>query len=321
MSPAKLFACVAALVIASASAHAQSYPTKSIRVMIPFGAGSATDVVPRIALEQMSSQIGQPVIVENRGGAGGTIGTAAAAKADPDGYSLLITSSAHTLAPALYANLPYDPGKDFVAVGVVGLSPNVMIMAPSRGIKTIQDFVAQAKAKPGSFSFATLGIGSGVHMSAERFRLSAGYEAVHVPFRGGAEALTEVIAGRVDYYFCPLATALPFIQQGQLVPLVISSPKRSSVLPDVPTTVEAGYPDSDYPIWIGMFAPAGTPKPVVDKLNAELRKALDSPQVKKRFGELGVEESWLTPAEFDARVKREIEEMGAFAKRAGMKAN
>lgn len=317
----KIIVGAAALLLAAFAAQAQTFPTKQIRVMIPFGAGSATDVVPRVALEQMSAQLGQPIIVENRGGAGGTIGTATVAKAEPDGYTLLVTSSAHTLAPALYTNLPYDAGKDFAAVGVVGGVPNVMIMAPSRGIKTIQDFVKEAKAKPGSFSFATLGVGSGVHMSAERFRLSAGYEAVHVPFRGGAEALTEVVAGRVDYYFCPVSTALPFIREGKLVPLVVSSPQRSAVLPDVPTTLEAGFADSDYSIWLGMFAPAATPRPVIDRLHAELRKALETPSVRKRFQELGVQDVPIAPAAFDAQVRREIDAMGAFAKRAGMKAN
>lgn len=302
-------------------AAAQSWPVKPIRAIIPFGAGSATDVVPRVVFEQMASQLGQPIVVENRGGAGGTIGTAAAAKADPDGYTIMATSSAHTLAPALYENLTYDPVLDFAAVGAIGSAPNVMIMAPSRGIRSIGEFVVQAKAKPGSFSFATLGVGSAVHMTAERFRLSAGYEAVHVPFRGGAEALTEVIAGRVDYYFCPISTALPFIEEGKLIPLVVSTPTRASLLPDVPTSLESGFPDSDYTFWIGVFAPARTPKDIVQMLYAELRNAREAPAVRERLRQLGIERIDASPSEFDARVKKEIAAMQDFAKRTGMRAN
>ena len=171
----------------------------------------------------MSAQLGQPIVVENRGGAGGTIGAALVAKAKPDGYTLLTNSSAHTIAPSIYGNLHYHPANDFAAVGSMGNVPNVLIISPSKGIKTLRDFVAKAKAKPGSFNFASVGVGSAVHLSAERFRVSAGYEAVHVPFKGGAEALTEVIAGRVDYYFCPIATALPHIRDGRLLALAVSS--------------------------------------------------------------------------------------------------
>jgi tripartite-type tricarboxylate transporter receptor subunit TctC len=205
-------------------ATAEGWPTKPIRAIIPFGAGSATDVVPRIVLEQLAAQLGQPIVVENRGGAGGTIGSALVAKAEPDGYTILVNSSAHTITPSIYPNLSYDVARDFAAVAAIGNVPNVLIIAPSKGLNTVQNFVAAAKAKPGSFNFGSVGIGSAVHLSAERFRLSAGYEAVHIPFKGGAEALTEVIAGRVDYYFCPIATALPHIRDGRLLGLVVSSP-------------------------------------------------------------------------------------------------
>ena len=182
------------------TAWADEWPDRPIRVVIPFGAGSATDVIPRIVFDRMSAQLGQPIIVENRGGAGGTIGAGMVAKAKPDGYTLLTNSSAHTIASSIYANLNYHPANDFAAIGSMGNVPNVLIISPSKGIKTLRDFVAKAKAKPGSFNFASVGVGSAVHLSAERFRVSAGYEAVHIPFKGGSEALTEVIAGRVDYY-------------------------------------------------------------------------------------------------------------------------
>lgn len=311
----------AALLLTSLSAQAADWPAKPIHVVIPFGAGSATDVIPRVVFDRMSRDLGETVVVENRGGAGGTIGTAAVAKADPDGYTVLTTSSAHTIAPALYPALGYDVVRDFAAVGAIGSVPNVLIIAPSRGIKTIQEFVAAAKAKPGSFTFASVGIGSAVHMSAERFRVSAGYEAVHVPFKGGAEALTEVIAGRVDYYFCPIATALPFIQDGKLLALAVSSPKRAAALPDVPTTLEAGFANSDYTFWIGMFAPAKTPPEIVAKLNAAMAKAVEAPEVKSKLTTLGVETSAMSPAEFGAQVKRELGGYAEFAKAAGMKVN
>jgi len=302
-------------------AWAQTWPAKPIRVIIPFGAGSATDVIPRVVFDQLSTQLGQPIVVENRGGAGGTIGAGAVAKAEPDGYTLLVTSSAHTITPSIYANLPYDTGQDFAAIGAIGNVPNVLIIAPSKGIKTIQEFAAVARAKPGSFNFASVGVGSAVHLSAERFRLSAGYEAVHIPFKGGSEALTEVIAGRVDYYFCPIATALPHIRAGTLLALAVSSPQRASALPDVPTTLESGFPNSDYMFWIGVFAPAKTPHEITEKFYQELQKALQAPAIRERLATLGVEPMPMTSAQFDAQVKNEISVYATFAKTAGLKSN
>lgn len=302
-------------------AVAQSWPSKPIRAIIPFGAGSATDVVPRIVLEQLSAQLGQPIVVENRGGAGGTIGSAMVAKAEPDGYTILVNSSAHTITPSIYPNLSYDVARDFAAVAAVGNVPNVLIIAPSKGLNTVQDFVLAAKAKPGSFNFASVGIGSAVHLSAERFRLSAGYEAVHIPFKGGAEALTEVIAGRVDYYFCPIATALPHIRDGRLLGLAVSSPMRASTMPGLTTTLEAGYPDSDYTFWIGVFVPSQTPAEIVAKLHQELQMALQAPAVKDKLAALGVEPMPLTTAAFGAQVKEEISRYATFAKVAGLKPN
>ncbi|HWV54054.1 tripartite tricarboxylate transporter substrate-binding protein, partial [Pseudorhodoplanes sp.] len=211
---------LAALLILLATAPAavaDTWPSKPVKAVVPFGAGSATDIIPRIVFEQLQAQLGQTIVVENRGGAGGTIGALQVVKADPDGYTWLVHSSAHTVAPALYPNLPFKADSDLVPMSMIGSVPNVLIISPSKGIKTIQDFVAYGKANPGKLNFASLGVGSAVHMSAERFRVSAGYDAVHIPFKGGAEALAEVIAGRVDYYFCPLATALPHIKEGKLL--------------------------------------------------------------------------------------------------------
>jgi tripartite-type tricarboxylate transporter receptor subunit TctC len=312
---------LAALLATSVAAAADTYPSKPIRVIIPAGAGSAVDVIPRIVFDELSARLGQPIIVENRAGAGTVIGTAAVAKAEPDGYTLLANSTAQAVTPAMYSNLTYDVNDDFAAVGPIGTLPNVLIIAPSKSLKTLPDFVAAAKAKPGSFNFVSLGAGSAVHMSAERFRIAAGYEAQQIPFKGGAEALTEVITGRVDYYFCPIATALPHIREGKLLGLAVSTPKRASLLPDVPTTLELGFADSDFTFWLGVFAPARTPKEIVEKLHREMAAAVASPSVKARLATLGVEAMAMTPAEFQTYVKGEVARYDAFVKATGMKPN
>jgi tripartite-type tricarboxylate transporter receptor subunit TctC len=300
-------------------APAQSWPARPIRAMVPFSAGSSLDIVGRIVLDPVSSQLGQTIVVDNRGGAGGTIGTAAVSKADPDGYTLLIQASAHSAAPAAYPNISYDPVRDFAAVIPFGTIPNVTVIAPDKGIKTLQDLVARAKA--GSLTYASAGTGSATHWAAERLRVSAGFQAVHVPFRGGPEALTEVVAGRVDFSCMGMSAALPFIRDGKLVPLAVSTPKRSSALPNVPTTLEAGFVDSDYNYWMGMFVPSGTPRAIIDRLYQETQKALQLPVVKDKFAPQGIEPLPLTSAEFDALVKKEVEINIALAKAAGLKFN
>jgi tripartite-type tricarboxylate transporter receptor subunit TctC len=314
-------ALIAWLLLVPQAAMAQDWPSRPIRVIIPFGAGSATDLVPRIVFEQLAPQLGQPIVVENRGGAGGTLGTAAVAKAEPDGYTLLAHSNAFSVAPALYSNLPYDTLNDFEPVMPFGNLSAALVVAPSKGFKTIQEMVAAAKAKPGTFNFASVGVGSGTHLSAEKFKLSAGFDAVHIPFRGGPEALTEVVAGRVEFYFCPVGTALPFIRDGRLVALVVNSAARDPELPDVPTVAEAGYKAAEFPIWIGMLAPAKTPRPIVDKLNAETAKAVMSPAVKDKLAKAGVAPLIITPEVFAALIKREVADNLAIAKAAGIQPN
>lgn len=309
------------LVAAAPSAMADTWPSKSIKAVVPFGAGSATDIIPRIVFEQLQSQLGQTIVVENRGGAGGTIGALQVVKSDPDGYTWLVHSSAHTVAPALYSSLPFKPEADLVPMSMIGSVPNVLIISPSKGLKTIQDFVAYGKANPGKLNFASVGIGSAVHMSAERFRVSAGYEAVHIPFKGGAEALAEVIAGRVDYYFCPLATALPHIKEGKLLALAVSSKTRAAQLPDVPTTLEAGFPDSDYTLWVGILGPVGTPKEVTAKLNGEMKKALAAPALREKLDRIGVQTMPMSPEEFGALINTELKIYGDFVKKSGIKVN
>ena len=292
---------------------------KPIRAIVPFSAGSTIDILGRIVLDPLSRQLGQTIVVENRGGAGGSLGSAAVAKADPDGYTLLINAAAHSGAPAAYPNLPYDAAADFAAVASFGSVPNVLLVAPSKGIKNLQELVA--KAKDGSMSFASAGVGSATHWAAERFIVSAGFKATHVPFRGGPEALTEVMTGRVDFIFIGISSGLPFIQNKQLVALAVSSAKRSPTLPDLPTTLEAGYKDSDFNYWNGMLVPAKTQRPIVDRLHSETSKALALPEVQQKLAAQGVEPAPLTPSEMDAMIRREIALNIKIAKDAGLKFN
>ncbi len=222
-------------------AGAQAWPARPIRAMIPFAAGSTIDIVGRIVLDPLSSQLGQTIVIENRGGAGGSIGTAAVAKAEPDGYTLLINASAHSAAPAAYPNIAYDPARDFSAVIPFGTIANVTVIAPGRGIRSLKELVAAAKS--GSMSYASAGVGSATHWAAERLPISAGFNAVHVPFRGGPDAMTEVMTRRIDFACMGIAVALPFIRDGKVVPLAVSSAKRTSALPDIPTTLEEGFAD------------------------------------------------------------------------------
>src|SRR5437868_7688551 len=272
--------------LAAASAGAETWPSRLIKATIPFGAGSATDVVPRLVFDRLQAALGQPVVIEHRAGAGGTLGTALVAKADPDGYSLLAHSSALTIAPAIFPNLSFDATKDLAAVLMIGSSANVMIVPNARPWKTIQDFIADARAKPGSISFGSVGIGSAVHISAEKFRLAAGIEATHVPYRGGSEVIADILGGRIDLYFCPLATALPLIKEGQVRALLVSTPKRVADLPDVPTPVEIGLKDADSVIWFGVFAPAKTPREIVEKLHAAGEKVLATPAMQASLTKL-----------------------------------
>jgi tripartite-type tricarboxylate transporter receptor subunit TctC len=287
---------LSALSLAPADVRAEDWPTRPLRAIVPVAAGSLVDIVPRIVFDQLAIQLGQTIVVENRPGAGATIGTGLAAKADPDGYTVLVNSSAHTIAPSLFANLSYDPARDFAAVAPLGVTPFVLVVPPARGFKTAQDLVAAAKAKPGAFNFSSLGVGTASHLSAERFLLSTGLQAVHVPFKGGPEAMTGVITGRIDFYF----------KDGKLSALAVNSAKRSAALPDVPTTREAGFNNAEYPTWFGLFLPAKTPREIVDKLHRETFKALQEPKVRDKLAALGFDPMVMTPSEFDAFVAKDI---------------
>ena len=310
---------VLAVMVASSSTQAETYPSRLIKAVIPFGAGSAADVLPRLVFDRLAIELGQPIVIENRVGAGGTIGTAAVAKSDPDGYTILAHSSALTAAPSLFSNLGYDTARDIASVLMLGSSANVMITPITRPWKTVQEFIAEAKAKPGSISFGSVGIGSAVHISSEKFKLAAGIEATHVPYRGGSEVITDILGGRIDFYFCPLATALPLIREGQVRALVVSTPKRAADLPEVPTPEEAGLKGADSAIWFGVFVPAKTPREVVDKLHAAGTKVLTEPAMQESLKKLGIETSAITPEEMDALVVRETEATGELIKAAGIK--
>jgi tripartite-type tricarboxylate transporter receptor subunit TctC len=321
MKPLPLTLLAAAgFVLATIDARAETWPAKPLRAIVPVGAGSTTDIIPRLVFEQLSAQLGQSIVVENRVGAGGAVGSAFVAKADPDGYTILAHGSALTISPALHSNLGFDPAHDFVPVIPLGISPSVLVVPPERNWKTVDDLIAAGKAKPGALNFSSVGVGSATHLSAERFQRSAGVDAVHVPFKGGAEAMTEVIAGRIDFFFGPVGLVLPQIQDGKLRALAVNGTKRSSALPRVPTTQEAGIAKAEYPIWFGLFLPIKTPPEIVAKLHGETFKALQSPKVREKLSALGIEAMPMSSAEFAAYVQREIASNADLVKAAGLKA-
>src|SRR3954468_14623778 len=288
-------------------ASAQSnWPDRTITAVVPFAAGAANDIVGRIVFEQVSKQVNQPIVFENRPGAGGTLGANLVAKSAPNGYTVLVHSSSFASALSLYKTLPYDTLADFAAVLPLGNSPTVLVVAPSRGFKTVADLIAAAKAKPGAMNFASAGIGSTSHLAAERFRLSAGIEAQHIPFRGPNEAFTEVLAGRIDFYFLPLAPALPLVKEGQLVALAVSTDKRATALPDVPTTMELGLKDSAYLFWTGIFVPAKTPREIVDRIHSESVKAMQLPVVQERLAKVGSEPMPMSVDEFGKYFREDV---------------
>lgn len=315
------FATAVVLIGLCNTATAQNWPSKPIRALVPLTAGSSPDIVGRVVLEQVASQLGQPIVVENRLGAGGTIATGAVAKAAPDGHTLLVHTTTHAVIASTYTNPGYDTRRDFAAITGLASVPNVLVVAPNK-YQTLKDLVAAARANSGAMNYASVGPGSASHLNAERFLLAAGIKAQHVPFKGGPEALTEIMAGRIDFYFVPLSPARGLLDAGKLAVLAVSGTQRAAALPEVPTTIEAGFPDSDYNFWVGMFAPAATPKAIIDKLNAETVKALQVPAVKAKLAaNAGGDPMPMTPAGFEAFVGKEIDVNAALVKAAGIAAN
>lgn len=312
---------IAVLCVVSFAAQAQSWPAKPIRAVVPFPTGSGTDTIVRPVLNQMSKQLGQPIVIDNRPGAGGTIGMAAVAQADADGYTLLLHSNSFTVVPSTYTKLAFDPIRDFVGVMPVASLPMALVVAPSKGYRNLGELIAAGKANPGSINYASAGAGGATHLGAERFRLAAGFDGVHVPYKGSAEALTDVMTARVDYYFSPIGLALPQIKAGKLAALAVSSSKRSNGLPDVPTTLETGLAESDYNVWVGMMAHARTPRSIIERLHGELVKAIEAPETAETFRKLVAEPMVMSLEQFDALLKREIAMNGALVKAARVSVN
>jgi tripartite-type tricarboxylate transporter receptor subunit TctC len=314
-----IFLATCALLGSIGAAHAEAnYPNRPIRVIVPFTAGSTTDIVARAITEKMGRSLGQVMVIDNRGGASGTLGAAAAASAAPDGYTIMIQSSSHTVNPSTFAKLPYDTVKDFSAISPIATLPNALVISPKKNIKTLQALLEKGRAEPGKLNFASAGQGSATHLNAEKFKMAANLDATNIPFKGSAEAINEVLSGRVDYYFSPIAPVIGQIKDGQLLALAVGSPKRSAALPNVPTTAEAGVANSEFNFWIGMFASSKVPKEMIERLSQEVNKALADPEVKQRFAALGAEPWSMASAEFDVYIKNEIKSNAALVKAVGL---
>jgi tripartite-type tricarboxylate transporter receptor subunit TctC len=313
------FAAVAlsATGLAAQAQDASAYPAKPIRIIVPFSAGSATDIVARLLSEKLNAAWGQPVIVENRAGAGGTIGITQTAKAEPDGHTVAVVSTGHAVNHVLYKDLQYDTLKDLAGVAPLASLPSVLIVSPALGIKNAKDLVAAVKAKPGEFNYGTAGVGSAAHINSEKFNAAVGIKAVHVPLKGTPPILNETMGGRVHYAWVPLISSVGLIRDGKLLPLAVSTPKRSPALPDVPTIAEAGYPGGEFNFWLAMIAPSKTPRPIIAKLNAEINRALQAPDMVERLAKLGADPMIMTPERFDAFLRDEYQVLGKVMRDAG----
>jgi tripartite-type tricarboxylate transporter receptor subunit TctC len=310
--------CSALMLALPGAVSAQAYPAKSVHMVISFPPGSSTDIVGRVLVQKLSEYWGQPVLAENRGGAGGTIGAGIVAKAAPDGYTLLIDSSAHAVAPAIYSKLPYDTLKDFIEIAPIAGQPNVLVALAGSPTKSVADLVAEAKAKPGKINFASAGIGSGTHLNLEKFKLVTGVDVTHIPYKGTQEVMTDLLGGRVEYYFAPISAALSSIRDGKLRAIAVSGARRSSSLPEVPTVAESGVPGFEFTLWFGVWGPAGMPADVVDKISKDVNRALADPGVRERLAKLGNDTMSMTPAEFSQFVRREIEDYARVIKAAAI---
>jgi tripartite-type tricarboxylate transporter receptor subunit TctC len=299
------------------AARAQQYPNRPVRVISPYPAGSASDTVTRVVMEQVSQRIGQPMVIEMRPGAGGSVGFAFVAKADPDGYTVATSSSSMAAESVLHRTLPYDPVKDFVHVVLLGTSPNILVASAKSGFKTVADLVAAAKAKPDVLTFASAGVGSSSHMAGERFRLATKIDVRHVPFKEGG--LVQVMAGNIDFYFIPLAAAASALNNDKLVVLAVSSPKRMPLLPNVPSVTELGYPDAVFRFWNGISAPANTPRDVVDRLHDVTNEALKDPGLQEKLTKLGVEPAQMSVEDFGKFFRDDMIATIDLAKKAGIK--
>jgi len=297
---------------------AADFPTHPVRIVVPFPAGGATDIAARLLAERMAADWKQPVTVDNRPGAGGNIGSDIVAKSAPDGYNLIMgVTGSHAINISLYARMPYDPVKDFEAISQVAIVPNVVVVHPSVPAATLPTFVALAKKEPGKLNYASLGNGTAAHLTMEMFKIAAGIDLTHIPYKGSAPAVADLLAGQVQAMIDGLPSALPHVQAGKLRALAVTSAKRSPAAPELPTIAESGYPGFSADAWSGLFAPRGTPKAIVDKISLETQRILKTPEVQKRLGELGAEPVGSTPAEFAQFVQREIDKWARVVKASG----
>ena len=305
----------------AANAYGQdAWPTRPVRMILPFPPGGGTDILGRLIAERLSASIGQPVVTENRGGAGGNVGAEAAARSAPDGYTIVLVAPSLAISPTLYSKINYDPVKDFAPISLVATVPNVMVTQPSLPGQ-LQEFIAFAKAKPGALNFGSGGAGTSNHLAGELFNIVTGAKLVHVPYKGVNLAMQDVLAGNVHLVFIGIPAAAPHIRAGKLRALAVVAPQRSSALPEVPTVAEAGLKDFEVTTWYGVLAPAGTPQPVVRRLNAELVKVMHAPEMKEKLTATGTEPLTSTPEEFAAYIKREMAKWGDVIRKAGVKAD
>jgi tripartite-type tricarboxylate transporter receptor subunit TctC len=311
-------AVLAAALATPLAGFAQAFPGKPVRLLSGASAGSASDIIGRAVAEKLQAELGVSVVMENKVGASGIIAAQATLAAPPDGHTVFVYTAAHTVTP-LISKVPYDALRDFAGVTPLAVVPNVMVVAPSKAFKSVKDVIDAARAKPGQLNYASVGVGTATYMNAEKFRIATGISAVHVPYKGSPEAITETVAGRVDYFFAPLVSALPMIKAGKLTALAVGTTKRSGLLPDVPTLAEAGVAKSDYLFWVGMLVHAKTPRDVVARINQATLKALQAPDVRERLIALGAEAMPMSPEQFDALIKDELASNAEIIKAAGIK--
>ena len=316
-----VIAVAAASMCALPAANAQRYPDHPIKLIVPVPPGGGVDILSRAIGGKMAQSMGQPVVVENKAGASAAIGTEALAKSPPDGYTIMMGYSAHATNPIFSSSLPYDTNRDFAAIAHVGYIPLILVVNASSPYMTVKDLIDAARAKPGQLQFASGGAGAGAHLSGELLKSTAGVDIVHVPYKGNAPALNDLLGGQVTMMFDTITTALPHVKSGKLRALAVTSPKRSPLAPELPTMIEAGLPGFDISAWYVVFAPANVPKDVIHRLNSEINKAIADPDMRKTLGEQGVEFTGGTPEEADRFVKGEIDRWAKIIKTRGMSAN
>lgn len=313
------FAIILALALPAIAQSQGTFPTKPVRMIVAFTAGSETDFLARVVGQKLSEYWGQQVVVDNRPGAGGVLASSIVATAPGDGYTLFMHSMAHAITPAIYTKLPYDPLRDFAPLSNVAGVPNVLVVTPALGVKSVKELIAIAKQKPGQITFGSAGVGSGMHLTGEHFRLSADVSVVHVPYKGGPEALTDLQGGRIHYVFSPMGIAAPLVKDRKLIALAVSTAARSPALPDVPTIAEAALPGFEFDTWYGLFAPGTTPRPLVGRISSDVVRLLNSPEVRDRMAVRGAVPKPSTPIEFDKFVRAEVDKLARIVKAAGVK--